>query len=56
MSSGVDIRTDSWDIRGRRFGVVVAATPQTGELPRGETIRWPVIAAQIAPRDHCSSR
>ena len=31
------------------FGVVVGATPRTGELRRGETISWRVIAAQIAP-------
>jgi hypothetical protein len=47
--TGVDVRTDGWDIRGRWFGVVVAATPRTGELPRAETIPWRVIAAQIAP-------
>ena len=40
-----------WDIRGRWFGVVVGATPRTGELPRGETIPWRVIGARIAPRD-----
>ncbi len=48
--TGVDVRIDGWDIRGRWFGVVVGATPRTGELPRGETIPWRVIAAQIAPR------
>ncbi len=47
--TGVDIRAESWDIRGRWFGVVVTATPRTGELPRGETIPWRVIAAQITP-------
>lgn len=36
--TGVDARTGGWDIRGRWFGVVVGATPQTGKLPRGETI------------------
>ena len=35
----------------RWFGVVVAATPRLGELRRGETISWRVIAAQIAPRE-----
>jgi hypothetical protein len=45
----VDVRIDGWDIRGRWFGAVVGATPRTGELPRGETIPWRVIAAQIAP-------
>ena len=50
MSSGVDVRIDGWDIRGRWFGVVVGATPRLGELQRGETIPWRVIAAQIAPR------
>jgi hypothetical protein len=48
---GVDVRVDGWDIRGRWFGVVVAATPRLGELRRGETIPWRVIAAQIAPRE-----
>jgi len=28
--TGLDIRTDGWDIRGRWFGVVVGATPRTG--------------------------
>ena len=37
-NDGVDIRADGWDIRGRWFGVVVAATPRLGELRRGETI------------------
>ena len=46
--TGVDVRVDGWDIRGRWFGVVVAATPRLGELRRGETIPWRVIAAQIA--------
>ncbi len=54
--TGVDIRVDGWDIRGRWFGVVVAATPRTGELPRGQTIPWRMIAAQIAPRDRRGSR
>lgn len=48
--TGVDVRVDSWDIRGRWLRVVVAATPRLGELRRGETIPWRVIAAQIAPR------
>jgi hypothetical protein len=47
--TGLDVRTGGWDIRGRWFGVVVGATPRTGELPRGETIPWRVIAAQLAP-------
>jgi hypothetical protein len=46
--AAVDVRRDGWDIRGRWFGVVVAATPRLGELRRGETIPWRVIAAQIA--------
>jgi len=54
--TGVDVRTDGWDIRGRWFGVVVGATPRTGELPRGETIPWRVIAAQITPRERRGSR
>ena len=51
----VDVRIDGWDIRGRWFGVVVEATPRTGELRRGETIPWRVIAAQIAPRERGGS-
>jgi hypothetical protein len=47
--TGVDVRIDGWDIRGRWFGVVVVATPRLGELRRGETIPWRVVAAQIAP-------
>jgi len=47
--TGADVRIDGWDIRGRWFGVVVGATPRLGELRRGETIPWRVIAAQIAP-------
>ena len=54
--TGVDVRVDGWDIRGRWFGVVVVATPRLGELPRGQTIPWRVIAAQIAPRDRHGSR
>ena len=54
--TGVDVRIDGWDIRGRWFGVVVEATPRTGELQRGETIPWRVIAAQIAPRERRGSR
>ena len=49
--TGVDVRAGGWDIRGRWFGVVVGATPRLGELRRGETIPWRVIAAQIAPRE-----
>ena len=49
-SSPVYVRVDGWDIRGRWFGVVVGATPQTGELPRGETILWRVIAARSTAR------
>jgi hypothetical protein len=48
--TGVDVRSDGWDIRGRWFGVVVVATPRLGQLRRGETIPWRVIAAQLAPR------
>ncbi len=54
--TGVEVRIDGWDIRGRWFGVVVGAAPRTGELPRGETISWRVIAAQIAPREGRGSR
>jgi hypothetical protein len=52
----VDVRLDGWDIRGRWFGVVVRATPRLGELRRGETIPWRVIAAQFAPRERRGSR
>ena len=54
--TGVDVRIDGWDIRGRWFGVVVGATPRAGELRRGETIPWRVIAAQLAPRERRRSR
>jgi hypothetical protein len=54
--TGVDVRVDGWDIRGRWFGVVVGATPRLGELRRGETIPWRVIAAQLAPGEHRGSR
>jgi hypothetical protein len=54
--TGVDVRTDGWDIRGHWFGVVVGATPRLGELPRGQTIPWRVIAVQIASRDRRGSR
>jgi len=48
--TGAGVRTGGWDIRGRWFGVVVGATPRLGELRRGETIPWRVIASLIAPR------
>ena len=54
--TGADVCTGGWDIRGRWFGVVVGATPRTGELRRGQTIPWRVIAAQIAPGERCGSR
>jgi len=54
--TGVDVRIDGWEISGRWFGVVVGATPRLGELPRGETIPWRVIAAQIAQRGRHGSR
>jgi hypothetical protein len=54
--TGVDVRIDGWDIRGRWFGVVVGATPRLGELRRRETIPWRVIAAQLAPRERRGSR
>ena len=48
MSSPViDVRADGWDVRGRWFGVVVGAAPRLGELRRGETIPWRVIATLI---------
>jgi hypothetical protein len=46
--TGLDVRVDGWDIRGRWFGVVVGAAPRLGEFRRGETIPWRVIAAQLA--------
>jgi hypothetical protein len=49
--TGVDVRMDGWDIRGRWFGVVVAAAPRLGTLPRGETIPWSVVARHIASDD-----
>ena len=45
--SGVDVTTGGWDIRARWFGVVICATPRLGELGRGITISWRVIAALI---------
>jgi hypothetical protein len=54
--AGVDVRIDGWDIRGRWFGAVAGVTPRLGELRRGETIPWRVIAAQLAPRERRSSR
>jgi len=56
MNTGVDVRIDGWDMRGRWFGVVVGATARAGELRRGETIPWRAIAAQIAPREHSGLR
>jgi hypothetical protein len=53
---GVDVRLEGWDIRGRWFGVVVGATPRAGQLPRGETIPWRVIAAQLASSERRSLR
>jgi hypothetical protein len=47
---------DGWDIRGRWFGVVVAATPRLGKLRRGEMISWRVIAAQIISRERRGPR
>jgi hypothetical protein len=54
--TGLDVRADGWDIRGRWFGVVIGATPRLGELPRGETIPWRVIATELAPDQHRGSR
>lgn len=50
--SGVDIATDGWDIRARWFGVVICATPRRGEVNRGITIPWRIIAAQITAQQH----
>jgi hypothetical protein len=52
----VDVRIDGWDIHGRWFGVIVGTTPRLGQLRRGETIPWRVIADQFAPREHRGSR
>jgi hypothetical protein len=39
--TGVDVRIDGWDIRGRWFGVVVGATALgSADWP----VRWPVVA------------
>ena len=54
--TGVDVRADGWDVRGRWFGVVVVATPRLGALPGGETIPWRVVAALIAPRERGGQR
>ena len=54
--TGAEVRIGGWNIRGRWFGVVVGAPPRLGELRRGETIPWRVIAAQIAPRERRGSR
>ena len=43
-------------MRGRWFGVVVAATLRLGELRRGEMIPWRVIAAQITSNERRGSR
>ena len=53
--TGIDVRIDGWDIRGRWFGVVVGATPRPGQVWHGETIPWRVIAAQLAPRERGKS-
>ena len=45
--TGVDVADGGWDIRARWFGVVVCATPRLGELGRGITIPWRVLAALI---------
>jgi hypothetical protein len=50
--SGVDVAADGWDIRARWWGVVVCAAPRLGELGRGITIPWRVIAAQITVQQH----
>jgi hypothetical protein len=41
------VAAGGWDIRARWFGVVVCATPRLGELGRGITILWRVLAALI---------
>jgi hypothetical protein len=54
--TGVEARINGWNISGRWFGVVIGARRWTGELPRGETIAWQVIAAQLPPRKRRSLR
>ena len=44
---GVDVASGGWDIRARWFAVVICATPRLGEVGRGITIPWRVIAALI---------
>ena len=53
--SGVDVAAGGWDIRARWFGVVICATPRLGELGRGMTIPWRVIAALITAQQPCGS-
>ena len=45
---GADVRARGWDIRGRWFGVVVAARMRTGRQRRGGTVEWRVVAAYLA--------
>ena len=47
FAAGDSFLTDNPDIRARWFGVVVCATPRLGELGRGITIPWRVLAALI---------
>ena len=48
--TGIDAATGGWDIRARWFGVVVCGTPRLGELSRGITIPWRVIAVLITAK------
>ena len=50
--TGEDVAREGWDIRARWFGVVVAATPRLGALPRSQTIPWRIAARHIAADDH----
>jgi hypothetical protein len=49
-NTGVDVAAGGWDIRARWSGVVICATPRFGELGRGVTIPWRVMAALITAR------
>ena len=45
--SAVHVAAPGRDNRARWFGVVICATPRLGELGRGITIPWRVVAALI---------
>jgi hypothetical protein len=54
--TGVDAVLMAGISGGRWFGVVVGAMPRLGELRRGGTIPWRVIAGQLAQRGRRGSR